>query len=155
MSGYASIARACSSNPRNGAPASESRITCPIAAQRFGVRGSVLPAAPGGEPSLGSSEEARALSPFVDETGGGEDLEPERQWATELGINQSLPSGVRLDVSYWRRRVHDVSDPNVLFGTTLIVPNAIARGEADGVDVRLDFPRSAVCPAMSAIRTRS
>ena len=33
---------------------------------------------------------ARELSPFVDETGGGEDLEPERQWATELGINQSL-----------------------------------------------------------------
>ena len=90
---------------------------------------------------LGSSEEARELSPFVDETGGGEDLEPERQWATELGINQSLPRGVRLDVSYWRRRVDDVSDPNVLFGTTLIVPNAIARGEADGVDVRLDFPR--------------
>ena len=39
---------------------------------------------------LGSSEQARELSPFVDETGGGEDLEPERQWATELGINQSL-----------------------------------------------------------------
>ena len=33
------------------------------------------------------------------------------------------------------------SDPNVLFGTTLIVPNAVARGEADGVDVRLDLPR--------------
>jgi len=90
---------------------------------------------------LGSSEEARTLSPFVDETGGGEDLEPERQWATELGINQSLPHGLRLDVSYWRRRVDNVSDPNVLFGTTIIVPNAIARGKADGVDVRLDLPR--------------
>ena len=90
---------------------------------------------------LGSSEEARELSPFVDETGGGQDLEPERQWATELGLNQSLPGGVRLDVSYWRRRVDNVSDPNVLFGTTIIVPNAIARGNADGVDVRLDLPR--------------
>ena len=39
---------------------------------------------------LGSSEQARALSPFVDETGGGEELEPERQWATELGVNQTL-----------------------------------------------------------------
>ena len=38
---------------------------------------------------LGSSEEARELSPFVDETGGGEDLEPERQWATELGESTS------------------------------------------------------------------
>jgi outer membrane receptor for ferrienterochelin and colicin len=90
---------------------------------------------------LGSSEEARALSPFVEETGGGEDLEPERQWATELGINQSLPHGARVDVSYWRRRVESVSDPNVLFGTTIIVPNVIARGEADGVDVRIDLPR--------------
>jgi outer membrane receptor protein involved in Fe transport len=90
---------------------------------------------------LGSSERARELSPFVNETGGGEDLEPERQWATELGVNQSLPRGVRLDVAYWRRRVESVSDPNVLFGTTIIVPNAIARGEADGVDVRVDLPR--------------
>ena len=73
--------------------------------------------------------------------GGGEDLEPERQWATELGVNQTLARGVRLDVSYWRRRVESVGDPNVLFGTTIIVPNAIARGEADGVDVRLDLPR--------------
>ena len=90
---------------------------------------------------LGSSEEARELSPFVDETGGGEDLEPERQWAGELGVNQSLPRGVRLDVSYWRRRVENVGDPNVLFGTTIIVPNAIARGKAEGFDVRLDLPR--------------
>ncbi|HET9467607.1 MAG TPA: TonB-dependent receptor, partial [Vicinamibacterales bacterium] len=90
---------------------------------------------------LGSSEAARELSPFVDETGGGEDLEPERQWATEIGINQMLPHGVRVDVAYWRRRVDSVSDPNVLFGTTIIVPNAIARGEADGVDLRIDLPR--------------
>ena len=90
---------------------------------------------------LGSSELARELSPFVNETGGGKDLEPERQWATELGVNQSLPRGVRVDVAYWRRRVESVSDPNVLFGTTIIVPNAIARGEADGMDVRVDLPR--------------
>ncbi len=90
---------------------------------------------------LGSSEEARALSPFADETGGGADLEPERQWATELGLNHTLPRGMRLDVSYWRRRVESVSDPNVLFGTTIVIPNAIARGKADGVDVRLELPR--------------
>jgi outer membrane receptor for ferrienterochelin and colicin len=90
---------------------------------------------------LGSSEEARELSPFVDETGGGADLEPERQWAGELGVNQLFASGVRLDMSYWRRRVESVGDPNVLFGTTIIVPNAIARGKAEGFDVRLDLPR--------------
>jgi outer membrane receptor for ferrienterochelin and colicin len=90
---------------------------------------------------LGSSEQARELSPFVRETGGGEDLEPERQWAGEVGISQTLPRASRIDVSYWRRRIESVSDPNVLFGTTLFVPNSIARGEADGVDVRLDLPR--------------
>ena len=90
---------------------------------------------------LGSSDQARELSPFVDETGGGEELQPERQWAGEVGINQTLARAARVDVSYWRRRVESVSDPNVLFGTTLFVPNAIARGEADGVDVRLDLPR--------------
>jgi len=90
---------------------------------------------------LGSSEEARALSPFADETGGGEDVKPERQWATELAVNQTFARGMSLDVSYWRRRVHDVGDPNVLLGTTIIIPNSIARGEADGLDVRLEFPR--------------
>ena len=108
------------------------------------MRGSVdrfLPAATGREPAARIVRAgARALA-IVDETGGGDALEPERQWATELGVNQTLPGGARVDVAYWRRRVESVSDPNVLFGTTIIVPNAIARGEADGVDVRVDLPR--------------
>ena len=92
---------------------------------------------------LGSSEQARALSPFVDETGGGgKDVEPERQWATELGVNHSFARGMRLDAAYWRRRVKNVGDPNVLMGTTIIIPNSIARGKADGFDVRLEMPRT-------------
>ena len=91
---------------------------------------------------LGSSEQARELSPFVnDAVGGGEELEPERQWATEVGLNQRFGHGVRLDVAYWRRRVENAADPNVLFGTTIIFPNSIARGRADGVDLRLELPR--------------
>jgi outer membrane receptor for ferrienterochelin and colicin len=90
---------------------------------------------------LGSSEQARELSPFADATGGGADVEPERQWATELGVNHTLEQGLRLDVSYWRRRVTNAGDPNVLFGTTIVIPNSIARGKADGVDVRLELPR--------------
>ena len=91
---------------------------------------------------LGSSEEARELSPFVEEAvGGGEELEPERQWATEVGFNQTLRHGVRLDVSYWRRRVENAADPNVLFGTTIIFPNSVARGHGSGVDLRLELPR--------------
>ena len=91
---------------------------------------------------LGSSEQARELSPFVDDSvGGGEDLQPERQWATEVGVNQAIKHGVTLDVSYWRRRVRNAADPNVLFGTTIIFPNSIARGRGDGVDVRLELQR--------------
>jgi outer membrane receptor for ferrienterochelin and colicin len=90
---------------------------------------------------LGSSEQARELSPFAGETSGGEDVEPERQWATELGVNHAFARGVRLDVSYWRRRVENAGDPNVLFGTTIIIPNSIARGKADGLDVRVELPR--------------
>jgi outer membrane receptor protein involved in Fe transport len=91
---------------------------------------------------LGSSEQARELSPFVDESvGGGEDLEPERQWAMEVGVNQSFARGLRADVSFWRRRIRNVADPNVLFGTTIIFPNAVARGHGDGVDLRIELPR--------------
>lgn len=91
---------------------------------------------------LGSSEQARRLSPFIDDAhSGGEELLPERHTAVEVGINQNFARGMRLDVSYWRRRAKNVSDPNVLFGTTVIFPNAIARGHADGVDLRLELPR--------------
>jgi hypothetical protein len=91
---------------------------------------------------LGSSEEARELSPFVDQSaGGGDELDPERQWATELGVTQGLPHGVRMDVAYWRRRVENAADPNVLFGTTIVFPNSVAHGRAEGIDLRLELPR--------------
>ena len=91
---------------------------------------------------LASSEEARELSPFVDEIGaGGGEVEPERQTAVEVGVNQALTRRVRLDVSYWRRRVTSAADPNVFFGTTIIFPNTVAKGRASGIDVRLELPR--------------
>ena len=91
---------------------------------------------------LASSEEARALSPFVDERGtGGAELPPERQTAIEVGVNQTVAGSVRVDVSYWRRRVESAADPNVFFGTTIIFPNSVARGRASGVDVRVELPR--------------
>jgi outer membrane receptor for ferrienterochelin and colicin len=90
---------------------------------------------------LASSEQARQLSPFADETGGGADLYPERQNAVEVALAQNFARVLRLDVSYWQRRVRDAGDPNVFFGTTIIFPNTIARGRAAGVDVRLEVPR--------------
>jgi outer membrane receptor for ferrienterochelin and colicin len=91
---------------------------------------------------LGSSEAARELSPFASEThAGGKALLPERQTAIEVGVHHVFTRGVRLDVSHWRRKVRHAADPNVLFGTTIIFPNSIARGRASGVDLRLEVPR--------------
>ena len=92
---------------------------------------------------LASSEKARDLSPFADQAGGGDELSPERQTAMEVAVNQVLASRVRFDVSYWRRRVRSVADPNVFLGTTIIFPNTVASGRASGIDVRLEFPRRA------------
>jgi outer membrane receptor protein involved in Fe transport len=90
---------------------------------------------------LSSSEEARELSPFVtDESDGGADVEPERQWAYEAGIEHRFHRW-RLDAAYWRRHGQDVADPNVFFGTTVIFPNSVAKGRAQGFDVRLEVPR--------------
>jgi len=91
---------------------------------------------------LSSSEEARALSPFVDDEdgdGGGAPLLPERQTAWEVGWEQRL-GRVTLDVAGWRRRVENYTDPNVFFGTTIVFPNSVARGTARGLDVRLQMP---------------
>jgi outer membrane receptor protein involved in Fe transport len=91
---------------------------------------------------LASSVQARVLSPFASDSGsgsgsGGADLVPERQSAVETGVDQTL-GPVRLDVAWWRRWVRNAADPNVFLGTTIIFPNAVARGWASGIDVRLD-----------------
>jgi hypothetical protein len=90
---------------------------------------------------LASSEEARELSPFVDETTGGGEVAPERQTAYDVSVAQMLARRLRLDVSLWRRRVREAADPNVFFGTTIVFPNSVAKGRASGFDVRLELPR--------------
>ena len=91
---------------------------------------------------LASSEQAYALSPFVTEEGhGGAALRPERQTALEIALGQMVGTILRVDVAYWRRWVRNAADPNVLLGTTVIFPNAVDRGWASGIDVRVDLPR--------------
>ena len=79
----------------------------------------------------------------VGDAQGGADIEPERQWATEAGIEHQFTSRSRLDVAFWDRRVQHAADPNVFAGTTIIFPNAVAKGRAQGVDARLEFARDA------------
>jgi hypothetical protein len=91
---------------------------------------------------LSSSPEARVLSSItVGDHEGGADIEPERQWGSEAGLEQQIGSRARLDVAFWYRRITNVADPNVFAGTTLIFPNAVARGRARGLDVRVEIPR--------------
>jgi len=89
---------------------------------------------------LSASEQARRLSPFVDETGGGADIRPEKVSAWEAGFAQDFGGWFRLDAAYWGRDFRNAGDPNVFFNTTVIFPNSVARGFSRGVDVRLDVP---------------
>jgi outer membrane receptor protein involved in Fe transport len=94
---------------------------------------------------LSSSPDARALSPFADDDDldgtGGAELEPERQTAWEVGVEQWLRGALRLDAAFWSRHVRNYADPNVFFGTTIIFPNSVARGHARGFDLRLELAR--------------
>lgn len=91
---------------------------------------------------LSSSEEARELSPFAEDgDAGGANLEPERQWAFEAGLDHQIGSLLRIDAAFWYRAVTEAADPNVFAGTTIIFPNAVARGRARGVDVRIEMAR--------------
>ena len=90
---------------------------------------------------LSSSEAARELSPFVtDVAEGGAAVEPERQWAFEAGLEHQFQRW-RLDAAYWKRNGRSTADPNVFFGTTVVFPNAVAKGRAQGFDLRLEVPR--------------
>jgi len=121
------------------------RIGAAYRANRTVLRGSVSRFFQPPQPEnflLSSSEEARVLSPFAaDDGGGGAELEPERQWMFEAGLNHLFASRVGLDVAVWRRTITDAADPNVFAGTTIIFPNAVAKGRAAGVDVRVELPR--------------
>ena len=88
---------------------------------------------------IASSEQARALSPFAS-SGGGADIRPETLSAWEVGFTQELPHSLRLNTAYWWRHFQNVDDPNVLFSSTIIFPNSVARAEAKGLDVRLEVP---------------
>ena len=95
---------------------------------------------------LSSSPDARALSPFAREDdddadgNGGADLAPERQHAFEVGVEQMVGTLGRISAAAWRRDVRNYADPNVFFGTTIVFPNSVATGRAQGLDLRVDVP---------------
>lgn len=90
---------------------------------------------------LSSSPGARVLSSIIVEgEQGGADIEPERQWGVEIGVEHRF-GHARFDAAYWRRWMRNVADPNVFAGTTIIFPNAVDKGRAQGFEMRLEVPR--------------
>ncbi len=90
---------------------------------------------------LADSEQARQLSPFVDEgEAGGAPILPEKLSAYEVGFSQDVFGFFKLDAAHWWRSFRNFDDPNVFFSTTIIFPNSVAEGIARGVDVRVDVP---------------
>jgi hypothetical protein len=90
---------------------------------------------------LADSAQARALSPFANESGGGALIRAEKTSAYEAGFAQDFFRRLKLDVAYWYRNFRNFDDPNVFFNTTIIFPNSVAKGFARGLDVRLDVPQ--------------
>jgi hypothetical protein len=87
---------------------------------------------------LSSSEEARALAPDPDQR--GEDVQPERQHAFEVGIQQALGTRAKLDVAYYRKDIRNLADVDQFLDTTVTFPLSVAKGVAQGVEARLDVP---------------
>jgi hypothetical protein len=86
---------------------------------------------------LSSSPEARALSPNGEP---GEDVQPERQNAYEIGAQQALGTHAKLDVAYYRKDVRNLADVDQFLDTTVTFPLSVAKGVAQGIEGRLDVP---------------
>ena len=76
---------------------------------------------------------------------GGADVRAERQTAYEVGAEFWLGGSARRPRGL-EAAIRNQGDPNVFFGTTVIFPNAVDRGDARGLDVRLEVPRRAASP---------
>jgi hypothetical protein len=87
---------------------------------------------------LSSSAQARTLSP--DPNDAGSDVQPERQHAYEVGVQQALGTRAKLDVAYYRKDIRNLADVDQFLDTTVTFPLSVAKGLAQGVEARLDVP---------------
>lgn len=85
---------------------------------------------------LSSSAQARALST----TGASEDVQPETQHAFEAGVQQAFSRHAKIDVAYYRKDIRNLADVDQFLDTTVTFPLSVAKGLAQGVEVRLDVP---------------
>ncbi|HKF26090.1 MAG TPA: TonB-dependent receptor, partial [Candidatus Acidoferrum sp.] len=86
---------------------------------------------------LASSAAAQHLT----NTGTGLPVRPSRGNFYEAGLSKSIAGHVRLEGSYFERRIHDFSDDDLLLNTGISFPIAFAAAEIHGVEAKLEVPR--------------
>jgi len=62
----------------------------------------------------------------------------ERHTAWNFGVQQGIGSGLRLDLSYWKRKVVNAADQDQLFNTGIVFPLNFKGGDLSGWNARLD-----------------
>jgi hypothetical protein len=67
----------------------------------------------------------------------------ERQDNINVGLQQGIGSKLRLDVSYWHRRVTNAADQDQFFNTGIVFPLNFKGGDLHGWNLRLDLAPTA------------
>jgi hypothetical protein len=62
----------------------------------------------------------------------------ERQDVWNVGAQQGIGNGLRLDISYWNRQVVNAADQDQFFNTGIVFPLNFARGHLHGWNARVD-----------------
>ena len=93
---------------------------------------------------LSSSPEARSVAPpeiqDAQALGGGQLFNvSERHDVYNVGIQQGIGSKLRLDVSYWYRKVKNAADQDQFFNTGIVFPLNFESGNLNGWNARLDL----------------
>jgi hypothetical protein len=93
---------------------------------------------------LSSSPEANAITPPAiqgsQQLGGGRLFNvSERHDAYNVGIQQGIGSKLRVDFSYWYRKVRNAADQDQFFNTGIVFPLNFESGTLQGWNVRLDL----------------
>ncbi len=86
---------------------------------------------------LASSAAAQHLT----NTGTGLPVRPSRGNFYEAGLSKALFGHMRLEASYFERRIHDFSDDDLLLNTGVSFPIAFASAQIHGVEAKLEIPR--------------
>jgi hypothetical protein len=86
---------------------------------------------------LASSAAAQHLT----NTGTGLPVRPSRGDFYEAGLSKAFFGRMRLEASYYERRIRDFSDDDLLLNTGVSFPIAFASAEIHGLEAKLEIPR--------------